>query len=113
MSLWPGVLITTVLDGLPKEGIYSSQLLGVITWDANTISLTCAEGGQLYSVTHAFCQRNLRLAYAMTYASVQGRTCLGSVALFDTTHPKFTRRHLVMGLSRATAADRVWLHSLG
>ena len=109
MILWPGVRLTAVLDGLSKEGIYNSQLLRVKDWDSTHVKLVCVEGGQAYNVTHAFCARNLRLAYAMTYASIQGRSCQGSVALWDTHHPKFSRRHLVMGMSRATSADLVWL----
>ena len=78
-------------------------------WDSTHVKLVCVEGGQAYNVSHVFCGRHLRLSYAMTYASIQGRSCQGSVALWDTDHPKFSRRHLVMGLSRATAAEKVWL----
>ena len=109
MILWPGVRLTAVLDGLSKEGVYNSQLLRVVDWDSSHIKLVCVEGGQAFTVTHAFCARNLRLAYAMTYASIQGRSCLGSVALWDTQHPRFCRRHLVMGMSRAVSADLVWI----
>ena len=109
MILWQGVMLTAVLDGITKDGVYNSQLLRVDSWDSKLINLTCTEGGSSYSMTHNFCARNMRLAYAMTYASIQGRSCLGSVALWDTSHCKFTRRHLVMGLSRATQADLVWI----
>ena len=109
MILWPGVRLCAVLDGLSKEGIYNSQLLRVVSWTGGMIDLVCTEGCQSHRVTIAFCQRNLRLAYALTYAAVQGRTCTTSVALHDTKHHRFTRRHLVMGLGRATAAELVWL----
>ena len=109
MRLWKGVLLTAVLDGLTKEGIYNSQLLKVISWDKKNITLQCIEAGREYDLTHGFVQRNCRLAYAMTYASIQGRSCPNSVALWDTQHPKFTRRHLVMALSRSTSSDLVWL----
>ena len=99
MVLWKGVSLTAVLDGLSKYGIYDSQLLTVQGWCDKEIKLCCQEGGDLYTVTHVFCRRNLRLAYAMTYASIQARTCLGSVALWDSKHSKLSRRHLVMGLS--------------
>ena len=97
------------LDGMTKEGIYNSQLLGIGSWCEGNIRLTCVEGGDEYCVSHGFCARNLRLAYAITYASIQGRSCTGSVALWDTKHRRFSRRHPVMGLSRATAARLVWL----
>ena len=77
--------------------------------DILLINLTSAEGGALYSVTHNFCARNLKLAHAMTYASIQGRSCLGSFAFWETSHCKFIRRHLVMGLSRATKIELVWI----
>ena len=109
MILWPGVCLTAVLDGMTKDGIYNSQLLKVERWDSESVKLICAEGGESYTVPLVFCGRHLRLAYAMTYASIQGRSCRGTVALWDTRHPRFTRRHLVMGLSRATAADLIWL----
>ena len=109
MILWPGVRLCAVLDGLSKEGIYNSQLLRVVSWGSGKIELVCVEGGQTHRVTLAFCQLNLRLAFFMTYASVQGRTVVGTLALHDTKHHHFSRRHLVMGLTRATAVDLVWL----
>ena len=84
MVLWSNVVLTAVLDGITKDGVYNSQLLRVDSWESKWINLTCAEGGAFYSVTHKFCARNLRLAYAMAYASIQGRSCLGRVALWDT-----------------------------
>ena len=88
MIRWPGIMITAVLDGITKDCIYNSQMLRVVAYDANMIDLMCAEGGGSYRVGHNFCARNLRLAYAMTYASIQGRNCLGSVALWDTKLPR-------------------------
>ena len=66
MILWQGVILTAVLDGITKDGVYNSQLLRVDSWDSKFISLTCVEGGASYSLSHTFCSRNLRLAYAMT-----------------------------------------------
>ena len=100
MLLWKSVLLTAVLDGLTKEGIYNIQLLRVLSWDTHQA---------INAVTRGFVHINCRLAYSMTYASIQGRSCPGSVALWDTRHPTFTRRHLVMGLSRSTSSDLVWL----
>ena len=109
MVLWKGVPLTAVLDGLSKCGIYNSQLLTVQGWSDKDIEVVCQEGGQKYTVTYEFCRRSLRLAYAMTYASIQARTCQGTVALWDTKHSKFSRRHLVMGLSRAKTTKDVWV----
>ena len=101
--------MTAVLDGLSRCGIYNSQLLTVQSWDEKHVELKCSEGGVTYNITHEFCRRNLRLGYAMTYASIQAGTGTGAVALWDTKHPKLSRRHLVMGLSRAQRAQSVWL----
>ena len=49
----------------------------------------------------------LRLSYAQTYASCQGSEFEGSLRLHDTTHPRFTRLHLFVGLSRARSAAQV------
>jgi hypothetical protein len=44
----------------------------------------------------------LRATHALCYASAQGRTMDVPVLLLDTTHPRFTTRHLIVGLGRAT-----------
>ncbi len=76
-------MLTAVLDGLSKHGCYEVPL--------------------------GRAQENLKHGAALTYASIQARTCHGTVQLLDWSSRRFTRRHLVMGLSRATAIDRVWL----
>ena len=50
---------------------------------------------------------SVRLRYAVTYASAQGLTIDGLLALHCTGHPYFDWRKLFVGLSRATAANRV------
>ena len=52
---------------------------------------------------------NLRHGAAICYAAIQARTCRGTVQLLDWTSPRFTRRMLCMGLSRATSVHNVWL----
>ena len=49
----------------------------------------------------------LRLSFAMTYASVQGRETEGTLCLHDTDNPHFNMRHLYVGLSRAKLAASV------
>ena len=49
----------------------------------------------------------LRLFYAQTYASCQGSEFNGSLRLHCTDSPRFTRMHLVVGLSRAKEASLV------
>jgi hypothetical protein len=51
--------------------------------------------------------RCLRLRYAVTYASAQGLTIEGLLALHDTGHRHFDWRKLYVGLSRATGRNKV------
>ena len=50
----------------------------------------------------------LRLTHAMCYFTVQGRTLRDKkLLLVDTEHPAFSRRALIVGLSRATHGNHV------
>ena len=50
---------------------------------------------------------HVRPAAALTYFGSQGRTLDGTVKLHNTRSPFFTRRHLVVGVGRATGAHLV------
>ena len=50
----------------------------------------------------------LRLTHAMCYYTIQGRTIRDKhILLFDTAHPHFCRRTLIVGLSRVTHGKNV------
>jgi hypothetical protein len=51
--------------------------------------------------------RCMRLRYAVTYASAQGFTTEGLLALYGTDHKHFEWRKLYVGLSRTTVRDKV------
>ena len=102
-------MLTAVLDGLSKHGIYNAQLLVCRGWTETAMRLPCQEGGQTYEVPLDWARENLRQGCCMCYAAIQARTCRGTVQLLDWDSRRFTRRHLVMGLSRATALEHVWL----
>ena len=106
-------MLPAVLDGVSRQGIYNAQLLSVQGWSEDLLRLKCTEGGAEFAVPIEWAQQNLRYGAAICYAAIQARTCYGTVALWDTTSRRFTRRHLVMGLSRATAATKVWLADKG
>jgi hypothetical protein len=53
---------------------------------------------------HDSAVRCLRLAHALTYASVQGLTLKGVVQM-DTDSPNFTHKHMYVGMSRCTSSD--------
>ena len=108
------VVLTAVLDSVSRHGTYNAQLLAVQGWSAaehgdGTLHLRCTEGGAEYSVPVDWAQQNLRYGAAICYAAIQGRTCHGTVALWSWGSKRMTRRHLVLGLSRATSIDKVWL----
>ena len=103
------VVLTAVLDSVSRHGIYNAQLLSVQGWSEEDLHLRCTEGGAEYTVPISWAQHNLRYAAAICYAAIQGRTCQGTVALYDWTSRRMSRRHLILGLRRATALEKVWL----
>ena len=95
--------------GVQSLVFYNSQLLKVMSWDADSVTLQCTEGQREHRASREWLALNTRLGWSVCYAAIQARTCHGTVCLHDTTHGKFSRRHLVMGLSRATSATNVWI----
>jgi hypothetical protein len=67
-------------------------------------SVTLRDGPTL---THEQAVAILRLPFAMTFASVQGRETEGTLCLHDTSNGHFTTKHLYVGLSRAKRATDV------
>ena len=59
------------------------------------------EAGLSFKKTKAEVAAKLRLTHAVTYFSSQARTIRGSLRLSDTSHGRFTLRHLIVGLGRA------------
>ena len=56
----------------------------------------------------------LRLTHAMCYYTIQGRTIKNKhIQLIDTEHPNFSRRSLIVGLSRATHGEHVHVEMEG
>jgi hypothetical protein len=86
--------------------------LRIVQWDEENIELVCTESGETYVVPLAWCPNNLRHSAAICYAAVQGRSCVNQkVALWDTSNKRFTRKHLVMAISRASRIEDVWIAS--
>lgn len=102
MWLWPGLLVI----GRNKHGtIANGCFYEVLAANDQTVEIQ-TEAGPV-QVSHAVASKNLRLTYALTYASVQGLTLPGRVRLWDVASRHFTRTHLFVALSRATAASLV------
>ena len=96
--------------GAPREenGVWNSQLLQ-ITALSELITLRCLDTGLEYELSPDFCQRYLRLSWALVYASLQGRTMTNTMRLMDLNHPRMTRKMLLVALSRAKSRAEVWL----
>ncbi len=58
--------------------------------------------GMAASFTYDQVKQWLRLSYAQTYASCQGTEFESALRLWNVTNKFFTKRHLFVGLSRAT-----------
>ena len=59
------------------------------------------------SLTHDHFGQWCRLSYARTYASIQGTEFEESLRLHDTGHPRFTRKHLFVALSRGKLKEQI------
>ena len=106
MWVQPGTRLICCLE-TSKHGLYNSQLLDVVSWEGGWVECRCVESGALHALSLQFVAERTRLGYCFTIASAQGRTLEGSVAVWDTRHPRFTRRHLVTCLSRGREASKV------
>ena len=106
MLLWPGLVLVAVLPEM-RQGIWNAQLLEIK--QLAPLQLKCLDTAKTYEVTTEFCQRYLRLSWALVYASLQGRTMQGSLRLMDLEHPRMTSKMLLVALSRARSRDMVWL----
>ena len=63
--------------------------------------------GESFTLTTKETGEYMRLTYAVTYFSSQGRTIYSPLRLTDTTHKYFTLRHLRVGLGRAPEGSAV------
>lgn len=109
---WPGMLVEARCNGrklknaLPYEivafeGDSVRLKLAVATTDADDESTTATE----VTLSRRKFFTSMRLRYARTYASIQGLTISGLMALHDTGHAHFDLCKLFVGTSRAVASD--------
>ena len=99
MWLWPGIqLIGSCRVGHVMNGCF-------YTVKAVTDRTLELENGPV--LTHASALHCLRLTYGLTMAGSQGLTLPGRELITDTDSRHFTRKHMFVATSRATAADLV------
>jgi len=99
---WPGLHVVACSKGRKLKNGRDYEILSL----GATVTL---RDGDEEQITLKRCEffRCTRLRYAVTYASAQGLTITGLLALHDTDHLHFDWRKLYVGLSRATARGLV------
>ena len=91
----------------PKRGLlHNGARFTVLEASANGLKLG-TDNAEEISLSLEEAGRDLRLTHAITYHCSQGMTLEGRVRLYDCGHPRYTLRHLYVGLSRAKAAALV------
>ena len=105
MWLWPGLAVLGHSQASKK--IKNNCLYTVAAIGNEHVELTSGGEGRI-SLSHEQAANLFRLTYARTYASIQGTEFEDeSLRLWDTSHPRFTRRHLFVAVSRARRAELV------
>ena len=106
MWIWPGITLLACCQN-EKKSLRNGVVYTVESWsDEHVIVSPTSVGGEI-SLTFEQVKMWLRLSYAQTYASCQGSEFNGSLRLHCTDSPRFTRKHLFVGLSRAKEASLV------
>ena len=68
------------------------------------------KNGEPFELSYSQCALTMRLQHALTYYSTQGRTLRdGPICLTNTDHDHFTKRHLIVGLSRSGLGRNVYI----
>jgi hypothetical protein len=96
--VWPGLLL------VGSGGKFRKGLFGTVAKVSDEL-MEVSVGDASIRLTQEQFFKCARLASALCYAAVQGLTLPGRVRLCETSHPRFTKKHIYIGVSRATAAD--------
>jgi hypothetical protein len=103
--LFPGLrLVGSKTEEGVKNGVFYTVL---VPRDGNKTVLQTVGAESTVRIFTNKLTAHVRPAAALTYFGSQGRTLDGTVKLHDTRSPFFTRRHLVVGVGRATSAQLV------
>jgi hypothetical protein len=98
MWIWEGLGVLGCSRGA------NSKVRNNVVYTVKTVGegVELQDGGNTIRLTLSQCAQWTRLSHARTYASVQGWDChpTETCRLWDVSHPRFTRRHLFVGISR-------------
>ena len=75
----------------------------IVSISSKNVELTGGDTNFTLSAEDFF--RNFRMTFALCYAAIQGTTIKTLLALWDCDHKYFTRQHLYVGSSRASASN--------
>ena len=115
MIMWPGIkLLACVKDSTKDKNIINGMEYEVLAFTDTDVTLRKlhpalpAKNAEPFTLTHDDCALQMRLQHALCYYSTQGRTLIdGRIRLMDTDHAFFTKRHLIVGLSRTRRGSDV------
>ena len=103
--IFPGLRL---VGSKTEEGVKNGVFYTVLTpRDGNKTVLQATGAEETVRIFTNKLATHVRPAAALTYFGSQGRTLDGSVKLHNTRSAFFTRRHLVVGVGRATGAHLV------
>ena len=114
---WPGMVVEARCSGRKLKNALPYEILA---FEGDSVRLRLAinpsdeDDDSVAATEVTLCRRkfftSMRLRYARTYASIQGLTITGLLALHDTQHPHFDMKKLFVGASRAVASDLLIVH---
>ena len=107
---WPGMKLVACCKGRKLRNGRAYELTSLGRKDVVVTPLDSdgdPAANEPVKLTRAAFFKSLRLPYAVTYASAQGLTIEGLLALWDTDHSYFDWRKLFVGISWAHGRDKV------
>ena len=114
MHLWPGIVLqAAVTESATDYDLKNALRYKVLDVSQETVVVTRINdhGDELDSAKHSFATSlapsKMRLTYAITYDSSQGRTIYNGIRLTQTKHRHMTLRRLIVGLGRAPSGADV------
>jgi hypothetical protein len=103
MWIWPGLEVLGCSQSSKK--IRNNCLYTILSYSHDKIEIE--KDGEQISLSHDHFGQWCRLSYARTYASIQGTEFEESLRLHDTGHPRFSRKHLFVALSRGKLKEHI------
>jgi hypothetical protein len=118
-NFWKGMTVVGCSRGRgPLKKVMNGVFYDILGFDSANVQLrmhaSCvgseSTAAEPFSLSHEHFLLGLRLTHALPYNYFQGRTLKGQkLMLMDLRSPRFTMRHLIMGMGRVTKGEDLWL----